>query len=501
MKRGRHHQSSASDSLSISKKDLEEEQRLEEQLFGALSEKSILVTTTQEALDETLKELNDDLGEEGKSPTLKRDGGAAWEDEDSDGDGGQVDLTSQNRLKKLRQSPGEVTIGKKDYESRLRKRFQSSHPLTGWAAKTQQQVQQQKKEEEDVSDEEEQLLEEALRDSRSLVGNASQRIMPGLLEIGRLKDANIQEPSRSVVQSVQFHPQGELLLTAGFDKTLRFFNIDGDDNPKVHGVFFPDMPISMAAFAGNSGHVVVAGRRPFFYWYDLDAGRVTKVPRIFGRTETSLDKFTASPDGQWLAFTGKNGYVILVSNRTKQWVADLKMNGKCRDLAFSPDSKYLIASGSDADVYTWDIRSRRCTVKYHDEGGTLTTALAVSSQGSWKYTAVGSESGVVNLYKNNALDVTQKPSHLKAVMNLTTEIDKLKFNCDSQILAITSRGLKDSVKLVHLPSCSVFSNWPTAQTPIGYASCVDFSPNGGLLAVGNAKGRVLLYRVKHYANL
>eukprot|EP00639_Heterosigma_akashiwo_P014222 CAMPEP_0206361786 /NCGR_PEP_ID=MMETSP0294-20121207/570_1 /ASSEMBLY_ACC=CAM_ASM_000327 /TAXON_ID=39354 /ORGANISM="Heterosigma akashiwo, Strain CCMP2393" /LENGTH=137 /DNA_ID=CAMNT_0053806739 /DNA_START=797 /DNA_END=1210 /DNA_ORIENTATION=- len=126
-------------------------------------------------------------------------------------------------------------------------------------------------------------------------------------------------------------------------------------------------------------------------------------------------------------------------------------------------------------------------------------ALAAAAAGG--YLAVGAESGVVNIYQQRlGSDMSRKPDHLKAVMNVTTEIDSLCFNQDSQMLAIGSRMVKDSVKLVHLPSCTVFQNWPTARTPLGYASSIEFSPNGGLLAIGNAKGRVLLYRLKHYQN-
>lgn len=45
---------------------------------------------------------------------------------------------------------------------------------------------------------------------------------------------------------MQFHPQGEILFTAGMDKTLRFFGIDGEHNQKMHSVHFNDLPIMSA---------------------------------------------------------------------------------------------------------------------------------------------------------------------------------------------------------------------------------------------------------------
>lgn len=70
-----------------------------------------------------------------------------------------------------------------------------------------------------------------------------------------------------------------------------------------------------------------------------------------------------------------------------------------------------------------------------------------------------------------------------------------------QILAMGSRMTRGALRLVHTPSMTVFANWPTRQTPLQYVHSCAFSPGGGLLAVGTARGRALLYRLNHYANV
>lgn len=57
-----------------------------------------------------------------------------------------------------------------------------------------------------------------------------------------------------------------------------------------------------------------------------------------------------------------------------------------------------------------------------------------------------------------------------------------------------------SLKLVHSQSQTVFANWPTSKTPLGYVWSLDFSPTGEYMAVGNDKGKCLLYSVRHYAD-
>jgi U3 small nucleolar RNA-associated protein 18 len=70
-----------------------------------------------------------------------------------------------------------------------------------------------------------------------------------------------------------------------------------------------------------------------------------------------------------------------------------------------------------------------------------------------------------------------------------------------QILAMASVKKRDALRLVHVPSFTVFSNWPTSRSPLHYVSALAFSPGGGLLAIGNARGRVVLYRLHHYASV
>jgi U3 small nucleolar RNA-associated protein 18 len=156
------------------------------------------------------------------------------------------------------------------------------------------------------------------------------------------------------------------MLTGGLDKTLRFFQIDGKTNPKIQSIYFQDMPIYSAEFLADGKEVIVSGRRKFFYFVDIERGQVEKVPQIqgkrgcvylrflyqhgiithiLGRTEESLEKFALSPDGAYISFLGKNGYIVLVSAKSKQWIANLKTNGSIASISYSTDNKLLYSLG------------------------------------------------------------------------------------------------------------------------------------------------------------
>mmetsp|Transcript_5472 Transcript_5472/g.10801 ORF Transcript_5472/g.10801 Transcript_5472/m.10801 type:complete len:135 (+) Transcript_5472:96-500(+) len=128
---------------------------------------------------------------------------------------------------------------------------------------------------------------------------------------------------------------------------------------------------------------------------------------------------------------------------------------------------------------------------------------------SSNFLAVGAESGVVNLYNDKHHHHHHSTCHplaststdktpLKSIMNLQTSADMLKFSDDGQILAMSTRRETNGLKLLHVPSGTVFSNWPTSKTPLKYVWSMDFSPGSKYFAIGNDHGKCLLYQLKHY---
>ncbi|KAE8669888.1 U3 small nucleolar RNA-associated protein 18-like protein [Hibiscus syriacus] len=185
------------------------------------------------------------------------------------------------------------------------------------------------------------------------------------------------------------------------------------------------------------------------------------------------------------------GYILLVSSKTKELIGTLKMNGTVCSLAFADDGNRLLSSGSDGEVYHWDLRMRTCFHKAVDEGCINGMALCTSPNG--RMFAAGSDSGIVNIYnRDDFLGGKRKP--IKTVENLTTKVDFLKFNSDAQILAICSTMKKNSLKLIHVPLFAVYSNWSPLNKNLHYPWCLDFSPGGGFTAVG----KVLLYKLHRY---
>lgn len=390
-----------------------------------------------------------------------------------------VSLPPTSRSRKLRESESEAALPAHEYERRLRRQYERMHPgATAWAAAAAPPTNQPP------------------AAPRTTASTRPSPLPPSRLEVTRLRDANAADPADAVLRSVEFHPSSPLLLTASLDRTLRLFRVDGASNPKLQGVHFEDMPISRAAFAGST-HVVCSGRRPFFYVYDMQAAAAERVGPVAGVTDRSLETFALSRDGRTMATLGSGGVVNLLNLRTRSLAGSLRMSGTARSLCFSADGERLMAAGGDGAVLTWDLRTRRVLGRAVDEGSSGATALAASPDGA--HYATGGEAGVVNLYEDPyGPGGAAGPAPARSFMNLTTTVDTLAFSADGSVLACASRMKKDALRLVHVPTRTVFSNWPTSRSPLQFVHSCAFSPGGAYFAVGNARGRALLYRLHHY---
>ncbi|KAJ1898053.1 U3 snoRNP protein [Kickxella alabastrina] len=423
---------------------------------------------------------------------------AAWVDEDTQQ--ATVALKSKARSRKLRETEGENEVAGDVYEERLRQQFQKINPVPKWADKAETNAWDDSDKEDDT------VGGDLLNTTAPLISKSSTLLASTKLDTIRLRNANQMAPSQSAISSIQFHPTSSVLLTAGLDKTLRLFEVDGKDNQKIQSIYFKDLPITSAQFIRGGQEVVVSGKRGWYYSVDIEKSAVTRISGIPGYKMKSLEFMHSSMTSDRLAFMSNGGQIHLVSAQTKQFIHTLPMNGAVRDVAFTADGNYLWSTGLDNEVYQWDLRQNRCLSRWHDSATFRPTCLSVSPDTS--YYASGDNAGVVNIYDTNvvknkrvgASGAFYNVNAFKSINNLTTSIQGLKFNHSSEILGIYSRRKADQLKLVHLPSGTVFSNWPSSKSHLGHVQCMDFSPNSGFMAIGNDGGKALLYRLPHYQN-
>ncbi|XP_023812945.1 U3 small nucleolar RNA-associated protein 18 homolog isoform X2 [Oryzias latipes] len=466
-------------------------QRLEAQVFG--TEHELLNRLEQEeeerppggcCLEAEHEGESESEGEEPRRPRAP-----AWVDED-DERVGEVDMTHRYRRNLVR-GGAESTMTTERLQQRMREEFQKSMGGTpSWAESSHRRRTAPEEEEED---------DDLLRKTGNFVGS-SESLPSGILKMKKCLHANSARPSEDRLTTVQFHPTAQVVMTAGLDQSISLFQVDGKTNPKIQSIHLERFPVHRAAFSQDGESVIATSvRNRMFYLYDMMEGRVSPVHSVRGLKETRVKEFSVCPDGGALLLTGTSGYLHLLTLKTMEVVHSMKINGNVSGVAFSRDGSKFFTNSEDGEVYVWDVRSSRCINRFADDGCVKGTSIAASADG--RYLACGSQSGVVNIYSQEACLSSANPKPLKAVMNLLTAATALAFNPTSEILAIASQAEDEAVRLVHLRSLSVFSNFPVANRKLLHrAACLHFSPHSGFFSLANNKGHAPLFRLLHYSD-
>ena len=464
--------------------------------------------------DETMKDSDTSLSEEEENFSEEN----AWEDPDDENI--SVSLLGSSKLKKMRKSENDTIINGKSYINRLRSQFNKIYPTPTWAHTWEQIEGTGNGSESDMEENErKQMSHNDTNSVLRLLETAPQvpkyqrtSLLPSnKISISRLRNANQAKLSKAAIQSLSFHHSHPLLLTGGFDRTLRIYHIDGKVNNAVTSLHLRNSPISTCGFSplqdkANKNLVFAAGRRRYMNKWNLESGEVEKISRMYGHEQfqRSMESFKISPKGTLIGLVGSSGWCNLLSGSTGQWVKGFKVEGTIIDFDFTVDEKVIVIINTAGEVWEFALASSdnsslqtNIRRRWQDNSGVGITKIKIGGPDS-RWLAVGTNNGIVNIYDRTSFIDGVNPVPLKTIENLLTSISSLCFSPDGQILCIASRAKRDALRLVHLPSCSVFSNWPTSGTPLGRVTAVGFSPNNQMLAIGNVAGVVTLWRLNHY---
>ncbi|KAL4901932.1 hypothetical protein BDW74DRAFT_159231 [Aspergillus multicolor] len=461
---------------------------------------------------------------------------------DSDDERITVSLAGNNRLRKLRVNESEDIISGKEYIRRLRRQYLQLHPTPDWAnPKLNKQADEDEDdsdrvEEKDTDDEEGMSAQPLAKLLQSIDFTKTEttnstggrpKLRKEVIGIQRLKDIGQDQPS--AVSSLTFHPHYPLILSSGPASTLFIHHVAPDapsPHPLLTSLHIRQTPISTSTFSPDGHQIYASGRRRYYHIWNLNSGKVDKINGTADRREEqkSMEHFKLSPCGRFIGIVGstrKGGGVINIhSTATAQWTAQVRVDGRggIADFAWWSNGQGLTAVNLNGEVSEWDAQLNRIVARWKDAGGVGTTVLRLGGSaeqealGGDRWVAIGSRSGIVNVYDraqwaasyaslissngDTSTAISRTPKPVRALDQLVTSISHIEFAPDGQFLAMASEVKKDALRLVHLPDCTVYRNWPTQSTPLGRVTSVAISPNSEYLAVGNDRGKIRLWQIQ-----
>merc|ERR1719203_2386588 len=163
-------------------------------------------------------------------------------------------------------------------------------------------------------------------------------LKPQELDIKRLKNVPVisgEDRGPAVIQTVQFHPNSDLMLSAGMDKRLHLFSVDGDENTKLSSHFFKKFPINEACFTPSGDQVLMTtGFGSRLWGLDVSTGEPLIIRPQTAQQHTRYFGLAAGPhagdapgmrSSQMFSIIGDNGTTLVCDAATKHPIRTLRM--------------------------------------------------------------------------------------------------------------------------------------------------------------------------------
>jgi len=274
------------------------------------------------------------------------------------------------------------------------------------------------------------------------------------------------------VNSVSFSPDGQRLATAGTDGRVRLWNLSGQKLAQFKG---HQGDVNGVSFSPDGKRLATAGADGTARLWNLSGKQLAQFKGHRG----NVYRVSFSPDGKRLATAGKDGTARLWNLSGQQLTQFKGHQGDIFGLSFSPDGKSLATGGSDGTIQRWGLSGQQLAKWRSNQKSVF--SLSFSPDG--KHLATAGKDGKARIWDLSGQELVELDGHQNWVYSVT-------FSPDGKRLA--TAGADGSTRLWHLLSNQPLTQWQGHQKA---AWSVSFSPDRQRLATGGKDGTVRLWNM------
>lgn len=284
------------------------------------------------------------------------------------------------------------------------------------------------------------------------------------------------------VEDVTFSSNGRLLATAGNDRTVRLWDLQGNQPQRIDEF---NARVQDVAFSSGKNQFVSFQQDGTIKLWDLNG----KLLLEFHSPVNKIKDIDLSNDGKYVAIVEENGFVhlwIVHNNQLSKIAISIQ---EINSISFTPDSQRLATTGRDGFIRIWDLQG----VKQQE----VDTTFAATEVDQVINSIIFSSDGHRMVVEGSSNDVTlwsliNKPSKLSTHRS----IFGAGFDSVGKLLLVVDRGdgngdffrLEDS-------QGSLLGEFEPGGMRGPTNSATNFSPTGKLFAAAKSKDKVVIWDI------
>ncbi|MGL6282785.1 MAG: AAA-like domain-containing protein [Microcoleaceae cyanobacterium] len=273
----------------------------------------------------------------------------------------------------------------------------------------------------------------------------------------------------SGINDLDFSPDGQMIATSSFDKTVKLWSKQG----KLINSLPHELLVFVTKFSPDGKIIATAGQDKIVRLWNKEG----KLLNSLSGHEDQIETLDFHPDGKIIASASIDGVV-------KLWGIDGQLiqsfpahRNTISELSFSPDGKYFATAGGDYLIKIWDLQGNLInTLEDHKDA-----VLSVKFSPDGKKLASGSGDQTAKLWQVDGKLITTLTGHSGRVWDVD-------FHPAGNLLATSSADL--TVKVWDLEGVEL----KTLRGHTDHVRAVKFSPDGEFLGSASNDYSVKIWR-------
>jgi hypothetical protein len=298
----------------------------------------------------------------------------------------------------------------------------------------------------------------------------TQRLLAALSQVHSIQEHNFLKSEQRIVNSVNFSPDSQKLVSGGDDGTIKLWQQDG---VLLKTISSDQFRVNSVDFSPDGQKLVSAGDDGTIKLWQQDGTLLTTIKS----DRRIVNSVNFSPDGQKLISGGDDG-TIKLWQQDGSLLNNITSNQRIvNSVNFSPDGQKLVSGGDDDTIKLWkQDGTLLITIKSNQ---LIVNSVNFSPDG--QKLVSGGDDGTIKLWQQDGKLIT-------TIKSDRFRVNSINFSPDGQKLV--SSGDDGTIKLWQQDGKLI----TTIESDRVRVNSVNFSPDGQTLISGGSDGSVRIWK-------